>query len=181
MYFQGDPAMPKERILTAQEQKFVRLYVKHRDVAKAAGLCRMKPEAGKRFMKRQAVAEDIARWMSVIQKEQVDLDLKEANLENALLDSELKKVIMLDAKEHGALKLNAITLGFIVTGRMRDGQREAVGLKQEQAPLSGGLYQQMFSHKTTHVVETTAVQQQQMAGAPVPEPPHGENAIIRVY
>lgn len=145
-----------DRLLSADEQKFVRFYVKYRDIEEAAQHARLKKGTGKRMFQRPAVREDIDRRIGMIEKEETIQDVRSMHLAAEVLDVELKNVCQLDPKLHGSLKMEGLRLAYIVTGRLKDRNLEAVGLPALGAGQQEGMpafYQQMFQHQvTTHTI-----------------------------
>lgn len=128
-----------DRILTAQEQKFIRMYVKPevRDLRRAAELIGLKGTMGKTMYKRLAVKAEIDRRLGLVTTVQAIQDAADAKLleqaaieedllANKVLDQALLDMVKLDAKEHGSTKLQAIRMALVVKGRVQTRDMTAV-------------------------------------------------------
>ena len=110
--------MIEEEPLTREQEKFVAAFRKWRDIYKAAAKAGIgKNQAVKTFHLIQ-VQEEIERQDDAVRQERARQQVETENLTNAFLDHEL---IMVIRTETGALKKEAIQLGYIVTGRIQAG------------------------------------------------------------
>lgn len=163
--------MPRnpERPLSAEEQRFIRHYVRERDIEKAERKSRLRAGEGMKLYRRAQVRADIERRLEEIEREQarvdaLDLERRRETLDQ-LLDPELVKTIKLDAEKHGAIKLKALALGLVVSGRIRQGNTEA--LNRAQSSTSGvSVYESVFVRQ--HIAESSAAARSIPPAGPAP-------------
>lgn len=142
--------MPRnaDRPLSADEQRFIRHYVRERDPEKAAKKARLRPEQGMQFYKRAHVREDIDRRLRVIELEQAKIDAadiqRKVDLTDDFLNEHLRKTIELDPTKYGAIKLKALGLGYVLRSRIRQGNTEALIRPQDTADVKENFYQSTF-------------------------------------
>jgi hypothetical protein len=181
--------MYTDRPLSADEQRFVRHYVKHRDLEKAAALAKLTGKmTGKKMYARPAVREDIDRRIAVLDGVTLEMDVKELMLAADILDVELRNVCQLNAKEFGTLKMDGLRLAYILTGRLKDRNLEAIGTNSGTSTNDQpAFYQQMFHQAQTQITHTlTQAETVSVPAAPrvtqhAALPPRPEAPTIKVY
>jgi hypothetical protein len=142
--------MPRnaDRPLSADEQRFVRHYVRERDPEKAAKKARLKMDQGMQFYKRAHVREEIDRRLRLIELEQAKLDAQDIDrrieLTDDFLNEHLRATIELDATKHGNIKLKALSLGYVLRSRIRQGNTEALIRPADTANTTVNFYQSVF-------------------------------------
>lgn len=185
--------MPRntERPLNADEQRFIRHYVRERDIEKAEKKSRLKVGEGMKFYRRPHVREDIDRRIRDIEREQAILDAKDIERKEEaltdLLDPELMKTIKLDPQKHGAIKLRAIELGYIVAGKIRQGNTEALD-RSGAVNSNVNIYQSVYDRRaqtpaatTVEVTQTVTPAEPEPSQASPAKPPIKAASKIRVY
>lgn len=156
-----DPFKP----LTVPEQRFVIHYLREGATPEVAYIAerkaRLKKGEASGFLRRKHVLEEIARRQRLVEfeenrliaKEKIGLAQQAEERDRVTLDKiegALDKVIKLDPEKHGGTVLEAIRLGLVYTGTIRDGRRERVippdPAKAESGDVGGSsFYQSIFS------------------------------------
>lgn len=108
---------------TPEVQRFIDRYVDgERDPVRCGALARMKnPNRGKGLLKRLDVKAEIDRRLAIVDAEKAKITAEKEHITIEFLDQELKKIILLDEKEHGTVKLAATKFGYERAGAIRDG------------------------------------------------------------
>src|SRR6185437_12631486 len=86
-----------------REQKFIEAYFITRSIEKASVLCGMKLNAAEAMYAKPDVKAEIERKISLVDTEIVRQAAAKAIIHMELLDDELKKTVILDPKEYGAI------------------------------------------------------------------------------
>lgn len=155
-----DPFLP----LTRPEQRFVLHYLREGAVPEIVHIAerkaRLKVGEGKGILRRRHVQEEIHRRKVLIEFEENRLIARDSIGMAAAADERdrvtlnkieaaLDKVIQLDAEKHASSVLEAVRLGLVYTGTIRDGRRERVTpadpTKQENSAGELGFYSSIFS------------------------------------
>jgi hypothetical protein len=157
-----------DKPLPAKEQRFIHFFTQSRDLEKAAGLAGFKPSFGARLYKRPEIREEIDRRIGIVEVEQAKLIAKDIVLTMPVLDKNLMEIIELPAKEFALAKLRALQFGYVLQGKVRIGNTEAI---VERAPGEGqNNFYRAFESTTTTVREVTAGPPAAQAQTPVRKP-----------
>jgi hypothetical protein len=131
--------MPKQdetekdpRPLNAAELKFATMYVKFRDIYKAAERSRIPRTQAVKTFNKTAVQEEIDRQMEVVRVERARQQVQDENLTNQLLDKAMI-ALLTDPKTSDSLRLEALRLGYVVTGKIQAGSTKVL----DGAPAAG--------------------------------------------
>ena len=127
----------KEKPLSAEELKFCTLYVRFRDIYKAADRAKIKRGNAVRTFNKLAVQDEIERQMEAVRSERAKVTVEEEQLDNKLLDLEL--INLLRGKETSdSLKLEAIRLGYVAIGKIQAGSTRVLDQTPAQASAMQG-------------------------------------------
>jgi hypothetical protein len=118
----------EERPLTRVEERFATLFCKYGDIYKAAEKAGIGKNMAVRTFHLIQVQEEIERQKDVVRQERARQQVETENLTNDFLDKELIDVIR---SEKGALKKEAIQLGYVVTGRIQAGNTRTLEVPTE--------------------------------------------------
>lgn len=127
----------KEKPLSADELKFCTLYVRFRDIYKAADRAKIKRGNAVRTFNKLTVQDEIERQMEALRSERAKVTVEEEQLDNKLLDLEL--INLLRGKETSdSLKLEAIRLGYVAIGKIQAGSTRVLDQTPAQASAMQG-------------------------------------------
>jgi hypothetical protein len=133
--------MPKgENPLTAEELKFATLFVKFRDIYKAAERAKIPRTRATRVFNKPEVQDEIERQMEVVRAERAHVQVAEESLTNKLLDQELINLLRNPGTTEST-KLDAIRLGMVATGRIQAGGTRILDLGAGEERTTGHFYQ----------------------------------------
>lgn len=171
--------------LKLKEQRFIHYYCHPacRDVHRAAKHAGYSSAiTGANLYKRPDIRAEIDRRLGVIELEEakllavqeVELTKKEV-LADDFLDTKLADIISLDPKEHGRLALSGIQLAYVVRGRVKMGNSEAIQKPgASDQPVQPGFYR-AFEQTTIQTRELIAPSEQ----VPQQQPPKAEPAQLK--
>lgn len=126
-----------EKPLSAEELKFCTLYVRFRDIYKAADRAKIKRGNAVRTFNKLTVQDEIERQMEALRSERAKVTVEEEQLDNKLLDLEL--INLLRGKETSdSLKLEAIRLGYVAIGKIQAGSTRVLDQTPAQASAMQG-------------------------------------------
>ena len=112
--------MDSKEQLTREEQKFAELFLRWRDIYKAADKAKIPRSRAVRVFNKPSVQEEIERQMEVVRRERARQQVAEESLTNQLLDGELIQVIR-NKETPVSVKLDGIRLGYVATGKIQVG------------------------------------------------------------
>src|SRR5579859_2971847 len=118
--------MPKKKALEPRPidkvgLKFVARYRKTRNIHQAAEAAGIPKSRAVSYFHRLEIQDEIDRQEEAVRQERAVQEVEFENLTNPLIETELIKMLRLDEKEHGTLKLDAIRLALVVNGRIKNG------------------------------------------------------------
>lgn len=119
-----------EKVLNKIDERVVFWWLKLRDVVKVAQRLNLAKTEVKTILDRIEVQDEIERQENVLISERMKIQANAENLTNDLLDRETLSLIMLDAETNGTVKLKAIELGYILTGRIESGNTRSLEAKE---------------------------------------------------
>lgn len=144
--------------LTRDELRMVSEFRKYRDIYKAAEKSGIAKNQAVRVFNKPEFQEELDRQDETVRLERARQQVDAEKLTNELIDSELTKVLRLDAKEHGTLKMDAIRTALVVNGRIQSGTMRSleVGAQRENddgdTVKTGTVYQALFQPAAPAVV-----------------------------
>ena len=121
-----------EKPLSRDDLKYVDWFRRTRDVTKAGQRIHIGPRLAKRLHDRIEIQEEIERQDMIVMGERARVQVATEIMCNEVLDREHLKLVNLDEKQFGDLKLEAIKLGNVLTGRIQLGNIKTTDL----APVS---------------------------------------------
>lgn len=164
------PADDGFKVLSAVEQKFIRHYIRagatEDRIAEAERKARINKGQGADMLRRKYkgrfyVQDEIERRKAMVEIEQAKIDARDISrviqeddqrerVTLKALEKALASIVGLEPKEHGHLVMEAIKLGLVYTGTIRDGRRErtvpaeaSTGADEEEN-AKPGFYQSIF-------------------------------------
>jgi hypothetical protein len=117
-----DPEAPLDRAAL----KMVEFFRKYRDVYKAAEKAHVPKNQAVKVFNSAAFQDELERQDEAVRTEKARQEVRDAKLTNQLIDQELISVMVLSAEKHGNLKLEAIRLAGVMTGRIQAGNSRAL-------------------------------------------------------
>ena len=119
-----------EKPLSRDDLKYVDSFRRTRDVTKAGQRIHLGPWQAKRLHDRIEIQEEIERQDNIVMTERAKVQVAAEGLTNDLLDSELMKLILLDAEKSPDAKRRSIELGYVLTGRIESGNTRSLEAKE---------------------------------------------------
>lgn len=141
-----DPNEPKP--LDRKKLRFCTEFRKYRDIDKAAEKAGIPKSQAKKVFNLPEVQDEIERQEEAVREERARQQVALENLSTTLLERELVRCILLDPLKQGSLKLEAIRLGLVATGRIQAGNTKLLdGLGGDGAATGGApnFYQAVLS------------------------------------
>lgn len=164
-----------DRILTADEQRFIRHYARggfNKDAIQTAErMARIKRGEGDKYLRRAHVQEEICRRKMLLETAQATIDAQDINRRETDIEqlfritaeeaeSELRKLIKLDAATHGSIKLDAIKTALVYIGAIEQGTTRRVlpptNPNHDAGGQGGGFYTSLFDRMRTTAPEIEA-------------------------
>lgn len=105
----------------------VELFRKYREIYKAAEKAGVPKNQAVKVFNRPAFQEELDRQDEAVRAERARQEVRDEKLTNEVIDRELLSVILLPVDKHGSLKLEAIRLGAVMTGRIQAGNTKMLG------------------------------------------------------
>lgn len=121
-----DPEAPLDRAAL----KMVEFFRRYRDVYKAAEKAKVPKKQAIKVFNSPAFQDELERQDEAVRTEKARQEVRDAKLTNQLIDQELISVMVLPAEKHGSLKLEAIRLAGVMTGRIQAGNSRALDPQQ---------------------------------------------------
>lgn len=131
----------EEKPLTREQDKFCLLFCRYGDIYKAAERAGIPKSRAVATFHLIQVQEEIERQKDVVRQERARQQVETENLTNRFLDEQLMSVIR---DEKGALKKDAIQLGYVVTGRIQAGMTRVLEPAGEGAKSGSPNFYQAF-------------------------------------
>jgi hypothetical protein len=178
-----------DRVLTADEQRFIRHYARQgfvpEGISTAERMARIKRGEGNTILKRAHVQEEIARRKLLLEMEQAKLDAQDLNRKEDAIETlvritmeeaehELRKLVKLDAAAFGPIKLKAIQTALVYTGAIRQGSTERLApIDQSASGTLGGREDSFYTATFDRIRASEAAQLEAVAEIlpAEPEPP----------
>lgn len=126
------PKQDPEGPLDKKSLNFVMWFRKYRDIYKAAERAKIAKNQAVKIFSTPAFQDELERQDEAVRMERAKHEVQDEALANPLLDRELVKMIQLDPTKFGNIKLEAIRLGMVATGRIRSGN--TVSLDPNEKP-----------------------------------------------
>jgi hypothetical protein len=120
----------EDKPLSRQDHDYVFHFRRYRDIYRAAERAHIPKNQAKKFHNRIEIGEEIERQDNIVLAERAAVQVKAEMLTNDLLDSELLKLILLDAEKSGDVKRRSIELGYVLTGRIESGNTRSLEAKE---------------------------------------------------
>ena len=127
-----------EKPLDRKRLKFIQKFRKMRNIykaAEAAGIGRSRAGA---VFNEPAVQEELERQENAVLRERAYQEVRDEKITNQEIDRELLGLIRLPADKNGSLKLEAIRLGAVMTGRIQAGNTRALEQGAGAEAVAGG-------------------------------------------
>lgn len=137
--------------LDKKRVKFIEWFRKYRDIYRAAERAGIAKSRACAVFNEPAVQDELERQEEAVRMERARVEVVAEKITNEEIDRELLSVIRLPVKEYGSLKLEAIRLGAVMTGRIQAGNTRAIDAQQGAEATQGG-----WSYRATVQVEEAA-------------------------
>lgn len=132
--------IPETKPLDRKDLKFVEWFRKYRDIYKAAERAGIPKNKAIATFNRPEIQDELERQDEAVRMEKAKQEAADARLCNELIDRELLKLILLDGEKHGTLKLEALRLGAVMTGRIQSGNTRSLDAAEGRQG-TGNFYQ----------------------------------------
>lgn len=133
--------------LSAEELKFVTLWMRFRNIDKAAERARIPKARAVRIFNKPEVQDEIERQQEAVRSERARVQVIEEDLSNKLLDLELIKLLRNPGTTEST-KLDAIRLGMVATGRIQAGGTRILDLGAGEERATAHFYKALVEVQT---------------------------------